>query len=482
MAKNQTLKGRVNHMNIVLTNTLTGTKQTFIPRIPGQVSMYVCGITPYDDSHVGHARVYVSFDVLYRLLRYCGYHVTYCRNFTDVDDKIIRKSEQEFGNQAHAADIAQRYIKNYHADMLKLNCTAPAYEPCVTQHIPEIITFIQGLIDKDVAYEIDGDVYFAIQQFPAYGALSKHKLEDLRAGARVQVNEKKRDPLDFALWKHEPDGLSWPSPWGPGRPGWHIECSALAEKYLGMNIDIHAGGLDLVFPHHENEKAQSEALHNVPLVNYWLHNGFVRINEEKMSKSLGNFFTLRDVFKHSHPMVVRYYILTHHYRAPLEFSFEGLQSAEKSYRKLCRLFANVTADTNITYESQKDVAPVQDMLKFLCDDLNTPGMFGVLYGELNSLHQVTGATNNGVNSAGHDSLSSTLPDSLQARAIKGFLIEVLGLTLEQLPETETAVTAEMTQLLADREHARANKDWTRADIIRDQLNALGYQVQDKKKQ
>ena len=221
-------------MNIVLTNTLTGTKQTFVPRIRGQVSMYVCGITPYDDSHVGHARVYVSFDVLYRLLRYCGYQVTYCRNFTDVDDKIIRKSEQEFGNQTHAAEIAQRYIKNYHADMLKLNCTAPAHEPCVTQHIPEIIAFIQGLIDKGVAYEIDGDVYFGIQQFPCYGALSKHKLEDLRAGARVEVNEKKRDPLDFALWKHEPEGLSWPSPWGPGRPGWHIECSALAEKYLGQ--------------------------------------------------------------------------------------------------------------------------------------------------------------------------------------------------------------------------------------------------------
>lgn len=462
-------------MNIFFSNTLTGAKQLFTPRIPNQVSMYVCGITPYDDSHVGHARVYVSFDVLYRLLRYYGYEVTYCRNFTDVDDKIIRKSEQEFGDQTHAADIAQRYINNYHQDMRELNCMAPDYEPCVTHNISEIIRFIQELVDKGVAYEIGGDVYFSIEQFPAYGALSKHKLEDLRAGARVEVNEKKRDPLDFALWKHEPTGLSWPSPWGPGRPGWHIECSALAEKYLGKQIDIHAGGLDLVFPHHENEKAQSESLHNIPFSNYWLHNGFVRVNEEKMSKSLGNFFTLRDVFKHSHPMVVRYYILTHHYRAPLEFSFEGLQSAEKSYRKLCRLFAGIKAEKIVTYASQQDVPSIQDMLKFLCDDLNTPGMFGALYTALGRLQ------NSQQESVSENLVSADLPESPETSALKGFLIEILGLTLEPLPEKEVTVTPEIEKLLQEREKARSEKNWTLADKIRDQLHSLGYQVQDKKK-
>ncbi len=448
-------------MNIFLTNTLAGVKQLFVPRIPSRVSMYVCGVTPYADSHVGHGRVYVSFDVLYRLLQYAGYTVAYCRNFTDVDDKIIRKAEQEFGNQLRFFEISQRYIKSYHEDMQALNCLSPDYEPKVTEHIDDIIAFIQRLIDANVAYSVAGDVYFNIHHFATYGALSKHKLEDLRAGARVEPNEKKRDPLDFALWKSEPTGLFWTSPWGHGRPGWHIECSALAERYLGAHIDIHAGGLDLVFPHHENEKAQSEALSHLPFVNYWVHNGFVRVNEEKMSKSLGNFFTLRDVFKHVHPMVVRYYILMHHYRAPLEFSFEGLQAAEKSYRKLCRAFADVKAEEQVTLTSQQASTVVLPMLEFLADDLNTPGMLGVLHGIIATFTDPA-----------HD---------VQARAVKGFLIDVMGLSLEPLPEATPEITDAMRLLIEEREQARMAKDWARADALRDKLLALGVQIRDKKK-
>lgn len=444
---------------IMLFNTLTGAKESFVPQDPQRVTMYVCGITPYDDSHIGHGRVYVSFDVLYRLLMYYGYSPVYCRNFTDIDDKIIRKAEQAFGNQLRYAEIAERYITNYHQDMAALNCLSPDYEPRVTTHIDEIIAFIQGLVANGVAYVVDGDVYFSIDKFPAYGALSKHKLEDLRAGARVEVNDKKRDPLDFALWKGEPEGLFWSSPWGYGRPGWHIECSAMATKYLGKEIDVHAGGLDLVFPHHENEKAQSEALHHLPFVHYWVHNGFVRVNEEKMSKSLGNFFTLRDVFKHVHPMVVRYYILSHHYRAPLEFSFEGLQAAEKSYRRLCRIFAAVHADEQVTKDSQAASPVVQQMVEFLADDLNTPGMLGVLHSALPELSQ----------------------GGAEAAAVKGFLKSILGFALEPLPEPTVEVTPEIEQLMAEREQARMAKDWARADALRDKLLALGMQIQDKKK-
>lgn len=453
---------------ITLTNTLTGVKEPFKPlqsrynnSVPmTSVRLYVCGITPYDYAHIGHGRVYVCFDVLYRLLTYLGYDVTYCRNFTDIDDKIIRKAEQTCGSSVCYRDITQRYMNAFHEDMKALNCLAPTYEPCVTDNIDVIIAFIKGLVDAGKAYVVNGDVYFAIDQFPAYGALSKHKLEDLRAGARVEVNENKRDPLDFALWKAEPEGMFWQSPWGYGRPGWHIECSALAHKFLGDTIDIHAGGLDLVFPHHENEKAQSEALLNVPFVRYWMHNGFVRINEEKMSKSLGNFFTLRDVFKQVDPMVVRFYLLSHQYRTPLDFSFEGLQVADKTYRKLCRVLEHVpNDDASVTPQEYNRVSLVQEMLDFLCDDLNTPGMFGVLFGALHTLSQ----------------------DQNVARAAKGFIQRVLGLTLAPLPEHEVIITPAIQQLLDEREQARAARDWARADQLREQLRTLGVQVQDKKK-
>ncbi len=440
-----------------ITNTMTGKKEIFTPIDPGKVLLYVCGITPYDFAHVGHGRVYVSFDVLYRLLMLLKYEVKYCRNFTDIDDKLINKAHKECGDGMRYADIATKFIHAYHEDMQKLNCLKPAYEPRVTETIPDIITFIKNLIAAGKAYEVDGDVYFSIPSFPAYGRLSKHNVDDLHAGARVEINEKKSNPLDFALWKKEEAHTFWQSPWGWGRPGWAIECSAMAVKYLGQHIDIHAGGQDLIFPHHENEIAQSEALYGHPFARYWMHNGFVTVSQEKMSKSLGNFFTLRQLFEQFDPMIVRYYILSHHYRAPMEFSFDDMKSLEKSYKKLCKFFETVqvgvyAADDVVTS------AIVRKMLAFVSDDLNTPGMFGVLFESLDELKASTA----------------------EAVRVKAFMQQVMGLSLAVLPEKEVLITPEIEHLVSEREAARLAKDWKRADALRLQLQELGFDVQDKK--
>ena len=442
---------------ITVTNTLSGKKELFKPLKAGHVSLYVCGITPYDYAHIGHGRVYVTFDVLYRLLKFLGYQVSYCRNFTDIDDKIINRAHKEFGDPNQYEKISKKYIDTFHEDLKALNCVPPTYEPTVTQTMSEIIAFVKGLIDAGKAYVSNSDVYFEISQFPQYGRLSKHKLEDLIAGARVEVNEKKKNPLDFALWKGAPaNEPGWDSPWGHGRPGWHIECSAMAEKFLGQTIDIHAGGLDLIFPHHENEIAQSQALHGKEFVRYWLHNGFVRINQEKMSKSLGNFFTLRDVFKQFDPMVVRFYLLNHQYKAPLDFSFDDLQAMQKTYQRLCKQF---TVDCPKISEQQiKESPTVQKMLEFLEDDINTPGMWGTLF----------------------ESLPQLQHDQKELCLVKAFIQQVLGLTLIALPEKEIEITPEIEKLIKEREDARAAKDWKRADVLREKLRALGYEVKDKK--
>ncbi len=444
-------------MKITLLNTLSNKKESFQPLEPPAVTFYVCGITPYDYSHVGHGRVYVTFDVLYRLLSFLNFKVRYCRNFTDIDDKIITRAQKELGDPNRFREISEKYIQAFHEDFRALNCLPPLYEPRVTQTIPEIIAFVQGLIAAGKAYAVDGDVYFEICKFPTYGKLSKHKLDDLVAGARVEVNEKKKNPLDFALWKHaEADEPSWDSPWGAGRPGWHIECSAMAQKFLGKTIDIHAGGQDLIFPHHENEIAQSEGLNNIQFVRYWLHNGFVRVNQEKMSKSLGNFFTLRDLFAQFDPMVIRFFLLNHHYRAPIDFSFEDLQMMHKTYQRLCRIFA--LECKTVSDERIKESPTVQKMLEFLCDDLNTPGMWGVLF----------------------EALPQVQKDSEELCLVKTFIQHVLGLTLIPLPEKEVQITPEMTQLIKERDAARAAKDWKKSDELRQKLRELGYEVQDNK--
>ena len=437
-----------------LTNSLTGKKEEFKP-LSDLVTMYVCGVTPYDHAHIGHGRCYVAFDVLYRMLQFLGYSVNYCRNFTDIDDKLLNRADKEFSDRLRYKEIADRYIQSFHQDIKLLNCLDPEHEPCVTQHITQIVAFIEGLIEQGYAYQADGDVYFQISRLPAYGKLSKHNVEDLRAGVRVGVREEKKDPLDFALWKSEPEGEFFKSPWGYGRPGWHIECSALAHHYLGEQIDIHGGGLDLIFPHHENEIAQSEALYKKDFAQFWVHNGLVNINKEKMSKSLGNIFALHELFKTFDPMIVRYYFLSHHYHAPIEFSFDGLAAAQKAYQKLINVFANYSCK-----EMPKDfTSPIIDQIKeFLCDDLNTPGVLGVIFGHLSDLQD----------------------NEQELCAVKYILTNVFGLTLQPLSVQEVEITPEIQTLIGQRNEARNQKDWKRADEIRDQLKKLGFEVRDDK--
>jgi cysteinyl-tRNA synthetase len=438
----------------LLKNTLTGEKTVFAPLQNNHVGMYVCGITPYDFAHVGHGRCYVIFDVVYRLLKTFGYSVTYVRNFTDIDDKLLARAEKEYGDATRYKEVAQRFIDAYHEDMQRLGCCNPQHEPRVTEVIPEIIAFIEGLIKKGNAYESNGSVYFAVNTFCDYCKLSKRDINDLQAGARVEINDEKRNPLDFALWKAETGNDFWQSPWGHGRPGWHIECSVMAEKYLGAQIDIHGGGMDLIFPHHENELAQSEALHGHEFARFWLHNAFVRIDKEKMSKSLGNFFTLRQVFEKYDPMVVRYMILNHHYRSPLDFSFDDLDVSQKTYQRLCKLLHTTEPAASVDVGNPL----VKSMMTFLCDDLNTPGMFGVLFENWDLLQK----------------------DEQARAAVKALLVNALGLTLIPLPEKEVEMTPEIESLLAQREQARKDRNWKLSDELRDQLKALGYEVRDTK--
>jgi len=440
---------------LYVTNTLTGKKELFTSPTDN-VNMYVCGITPYDYAHLGHGRCYVSFDLLTRVLRFLGYNVVYGRNFTDIDDKILNKAQQEFGDIHRYPEITEKYINAFHKDVAALNCLAPHFEPRVTLMVPEIIIFIKKLIDKGHAYVAGSDVYFAVDTFDQYGKLSHHKIQDLIAGQRIEPSNKKKNPLDFALWKGTTDTSFFKSPWGYGRPGWHIECSVMAADLFGPSCDIHGGGRDLIFPHHENEIAQSESLSGQPMARYWLHNGFVQINNEKMSKSLGNFFTLRDIFELADPMLVRYYFLTHHYRAPLDFSFHDLKSLEKSYKRLTRVFDKICPVVDQRTMSSSPI--VQKMVSYLYDDLNTSGMFGVLFDNLEILQK----------------------NELELCAVKQFLQNVLGLTLDPLPETQAAITSEIQTLLDEREKARSQKDWQKADQLRAQLQELGFEVQDKK--
>ncbi len=313
-------------------NTLKKKKEEFVPLEPGKIRLYVCGITVYDLCHIGHARSAIVFDVIYRYLLHLGFQVTYIRNFTDIDDKIIRRANEE-GTDYRT--IADRYIQTFYEDMDRLGVLRPTSEPLATENIPEMIKIVHKLMESGTAYQSGTDVYFKVDKFADYGKLSGRDTEDLIAGARVEVDANKANPLDFVLWKgSKPGEPAWESPWGPGRPGWHIECSAMVNKYLGATIDIHGGGKDLVFPHHENEIAQSEMAFGVPFARYWLHNGFVNINNQKMSKSLGNFFTIRDVLREVHPESLRLFVISKHYRSPVDFSDENVAEAERGLERL----------------------------------------------------------------------------------------------------------------------------------------------------
>ena len=442
---------------LYLTNTLTQKKEEFKSLTHAKIAMYVCGITPYDYSHIGHGRCYVTFDLLYRFLTFSGYQVEYARNFTDIDDKILKRAQQEFGDKNKYMQISQRYMDAYTQDMEQLNCLTPTYQPTVTGTIPQIIDFVQRLVQQGVAYELDGSVYFRVTSFKNYGALSKQTICDLKAGARVDVDETKLDALDFALWKKD-DEVGFDSPWGKGRPGWHIECSAMAQDICKRGLDIHAGGMDLMFPHHENEIAQSESLYPAPFARYWLHNAFVRINKEKMSKSLGNFFTLREIFEKFDPMVIRFYFLKHHYRNPLDFSFDDLQAAQSAYERIVKFFSDVIAPESLELSLVKNNEFVQPLVAALQDDLNTSELFGALFSSMPRLHD--------------DLVSKSL--------VKYFMIQVLGLRLTPIAHQQVVITAEIETLLAQREQARKEKNWALSDKIRDQLSELGYQVHDKK--
>lgn len=439
---------------LFVTNTLTKKKELFVPLNEQKVLMYVCGITPYDYAHIGHGRVYVTFDIVYRLLKFLGYQVIYCRNFTDIDDKLINKAAKEFDDPLRYHEIAQKFISAYHEDMANLACLPPDYEPYVTQTIPEIIDFISGLIANQKAYVVNGSVYYSVNSFKNYGALSGQNPCELEAGARVEIATEKQNPLDFALWKAEKNNNFWQSPWGWGRPGWHIECSAMASKYLGNQIDLHAGGRDLIFPHHENEIAQSEGLYGKEFAKYWMHNAFVQINKEKMSKSLNNFFTLHEVFAQIDPMILRYYFANHNYGTPLDFNLEELPKIQKSYNRLC-LALEHSDSSEINQNDMKKSPIIQKILFYLCDDLNSSGMFGVIFENLSSLSLV------------------------EKTYLKAFLQQIMGLNMIYIPEKQAQITPEIQSLIDQRKQARAAKNWIEADRLREELNKLGITVKDK---
>lgn len=469
-------------------NTLTQKKEEFIPLQKGKVGMYACGVTVYDLCHIGHARSAVVFDVIYRYLLYRGYEVTYVRNFTDIDDKIIKRAQQE---GVTAEEIAARYIREFYVDMGALGLLPPTVEPKATEHIQEMISLIERLVDKKHAYQVGGDVYYAVESFPDYGKLSKRSLDEMRAGARVEVDERKKNPLDFALWKAaKPGEPSWNSPWGKGRPGWHIECSAMSQKYLGDTLDIHGGGKDLIFPHHENEIAQSEGATGKTFVRYWLHNGFVNIEKEKMSKSLGNILTIKEILRSYHPEAVRLFLLSRHYRSPIDYSAEGMQEAQKNLIRFYQTLAGIDEAMQKTGEEQKKAATpnattskkinafIRGFEQAMDEDFNTAAALAYIFELSHELNKILQAP---VADAGE-----ILRQGKEAFSIAG---KVLGIFqqdprafLEQEQQRKaqkiTIPTEEIESLISQRNEARSKKDWKRADEIRNYLSSQGIILED----
>lgn len=446
-------------------NNLSKQKEEFKPIEPGKVGMYVCGMTVYDYCHVGHARVLVVFDMIARYLRYSGYDVNYVRNITDIDDKIIKRANE---NNESFENLTERFIQAMHEDAAALGVLPPDQEPKATTSMDQIIAMIQTLVDKGYAYAADnGDVYYDVSKFEGYGKLSGKKIEDLRAGERVAVAEAKDDPLDFVLWKAaKPGEPSWQSPWGAGRPGWHIECSAMSTDCLGDHFDIHGGGLDLQFPHHENEIAQSESATGCQFVNYWIHNGFVQIKEEKMSKSLGNFFTLREVLKEYAPEVMRYFILASHYRSPLNYSDKNLDSAKAALERFYTALRGVEA-ANVTDAGDYE----KRYRKAMDDDFNTAEALAVLFEIANNLNKAK-ADNN-------IELASQLAGQLKyLAAVLGLLQDDADVFLKGGGSTGGLSDEEIDVLIEQRVVAKKEKNWAEADKIRDELQAQGIVLED----
>jgi cysteinyl-tRNA synthetase len=472
-------------------NTMTGEKELFVPLTPGRVGMYVCGVTVYDYCHIGHARAGIVFDIIYRYLKYSGYDVTYVRNYTDIDDKIINRANQE-GTDYRT--IADRYIEAFDEDMARLGMAKPTVEPKATDHIGGIISIIEALVAKGHAYLSGGDVYYAVETFPDYLKLSGRNLDEMKAGARVEVGEKKRHPMDFVLWKGSKPGEPWwQSPWGNGRPGWHIECSAMSMEFLGKTFDIHGGGKDLVFPHHENEIAQSEGANGCRFVRYWLHNGFVNINAEKMSKSLGNFFTIREVLKKYDPETLRFFILSAHYRSPLDFSDQNLDEAQSGLERIYSCLAMLDdilsvnpqrAETSLTGNLAQAGLELQEkagsfmprFVEAMDDDFNAAQALGVLF-------DMVRATNRFLAEAEEmDPLSLSLLAHVralfaEAGGVLGLFTTAPALWLERVKAAKAGQidipTDEIERLIAERAAARGARDFKRGDEIRDLLLAKG---------
>jgi cysteinyl-tRNA synthetase len=513
-------------MTIKIFNSLSNRKEDFVPLVPGKVGMYVCGVTVYDWCHIGHARAYITADILVRYLTYRGFHVVYVRNFTDVDDKIIKRAS-ELGESTDA--LAERYIREFYTDMDALGIQRPQIEPRVTQHIPDIVRTVEQLLVRGHAYQVDGDVYFGVDSFPHYGRLSGRNLDDLKAGARVEVDDRKRNPLDFALWKSsKPGEPSWDSPWGPGRPGWHIECSTMSTKYLGETFDIHGGGKDLLFPHHENEIAQSEAATGKPFCRYFFHNGFVNIDKEKMSKSLGNFFTIREILKTYDPEALRLFLLTTHYRSPVNFDvkyvclacrallipqqienractacgkafsddqirsavqFPALEEAQRrieymytTRQRLETCLSQGRTGAGVLVAAEQVQAFLPQFEQAMDDDFNAAAALAVLSDAMRFANEVLD------NRSGHsEALITSTAHALQ-EAI-GAMTSVLGIA-ERSPEAALAGlqqralgarqvdATEIERLIAERNAARKAKNFKRSDAIREELNNRGVELMD----
>ncbi len=469
-------------------NTLSGTKEEFRPLNPGKVGMYVCGVTVYDYCHIGHARANVVFDVIYRYLMYAGYEVNYVRNYTDVDDKIINRANER---GIDSRELAEEFIRAFDEDMARLGMACPTHQPKATEYIPQIVAMVERLIERGLAYAAEGDVYFAVERFPDYLKLSKRNLEEMQAGARIAPGERKRNPMDFALWKGaKPGEPAWESPWGPGRPGWHIECSAMSMELLGESFDIHGGGKDLVFPHHENEIAQSEGASGKPFVRYWLHNGFVNINQEKMSKSLGNFFTIRDILGKYDPEVVRFFLLTAHYRSPIDFSDQNLEEARAGLTRFYEALLSageVLAAQEGSQEGEVD-PEVRGRIEGLeaafaeamDDDFNTALAIGHFFDAVRAMNRLVaegGAAERELLRAGRDTL-------VRLGGVLGLFASEPSAWLEKQKSKAlgaTGLTPErIEELIAERLQARKSRDFARSDAIRDELAQKGIILLDSK--
>ena len=471
-------------MNLKVYNTLTKEKEIFVPAEPGKVKIYVCGVTPYNHPHIGNARPFIIWDVIHRYLERQGLVVTHIQNFTDVDDKIINAAAKE---GIPWNKLADRYIRAYFEVMDSLNIRRVDLYPRVSDHMKEIIEMVGKLVDNGHAYVVEGDVYFSVQDFETYGQLSGRSLDDMKAGARVDIDDRKRHPMDFALWKSaKPGEPSWESPWGQGRPGWHIECSAMSYKYLGCGFDFHGGGSDLIFPHHENEVAQSEAFtHCAPFVRYWVHNGFVTVNSEKMSKSLGNFFLVKDILMHFRPVVLRFFILSTHYRSPLDFSDERLTEAEKAWSRLTsavqgakQLLLHTSEQTagNPSDELAEAVSTARNEYEAaMADDFNTALAISSLFALAKTMNGVCQAVVRGEAAPDREGIGAAVAAMVD-------MMEALGLSMDepsaQAGQDEALVGALMEILLEVRRTARERKDWAMADSIRKSLQEAGIVVED----